>query len=100
MDALTSTREEWAANAERSVRLSCYAHERIPAGHAIYAWPWEAQDLAARTRALLTVRLRDTTGEASATRLRRTRSPAANSATTASSPSTGTSWKSGSSRPL
>ena len=70
MDALTTTRDEWAANAERSVRLSCYSHERIPAGHPVYVWPQEAQDLgqglAAQTRALLTARLSESTGQRAA----------------------------------
>ena len=70
MDALTSTREEWAANAERSVRLSCYAHERIPAGHPVYEWSQEAQELgqglAAQARALLTARLNEATGQRAA----------------------------------
>lgn len=65
-NALDMTREEWAANAERSVRLSCYPHERIPAGHPVYSWPQEAaslgRNLAAQTRAALTARLHEATG--------------------------------------
>jgi len=67
VDALTTTREEWAANAERSVRLACYSRERIPAGHAVYTWTQEAEELgrelAAKTRTVLTARLGDATGQ-------------------------------------
>lgn len=66
--ALDLTRAEWQADAAKSVRLSCYAHERIPTGHPVYAWAQEAQDLgkdlAGRTRAALTARLRESTGHA------------------------------------
>lgn len=66
--ALDMTREQWQADAARSVRLSCYAHERIPADHPAYNWPQEAQDLgrdlAERTRKLLTARLAEATGHA------------------------------------
>jgi hypothetical protein len=74
--AIDMTRAEWQADAARSVRLSRYAHERIPEGDPVYAWPQEAadlgRDLAERTRSALTARLTETTGRtADAVRARR-----------------------------
>jgi len=74
--ALDTTRDEWQADAARSVRLSCYPYQRIPADHPVHAWSQAAQDLgkdlAERTRAALTDRLRESTGHyATAVRSRR-----------------------------
>lgn len=67
--ALDLTRDEWQADAARSVRLSCYPYQRIPAGHPVYDWPQEARDLgkdlAELARKALTARLREGTNTAS-----------------------------------
>lgn len=67
--ALDMTCEEWALGAEKYTRERCDALALIPAGHPVYAWAAEAEDLgrdlAARTRAMLTARLRETEGRAS-----------------------------------
>lgn len=63
---LDMTREEWAADAERYTRQAHDPIALIPAGHPVYAWSKEAQDLgrdlAAKVRALLTAQLRENEG--------------------------------------